>query len=159
MGRERTRKGKYLLLYPACCITLLLGIWGCANFLGKWEGEGRLARARTLLAKGKYEASLREAKEVLGLYPRTLGEEALFQMGLIYAYPKNPDRDYNRALECFHGVIKDFPQSKIKDQAGVWVLFLQEIMDKEREIGNLKDQLLRLKEIDLGIEEKKNQAK
>jgi len=134
------------------------------------------------LVKGEYGASLRETKEVLRLYPRTLGDEALFQMGLIYACPKNPDQDYQRSLKRFQRVIKEFPQSRVKNQAEVWVLFIQEIMDKEREIGELKqknshlgkalkkekenakelesqveklkDQLLRLKEIDLGIEKK-----
>ncbi len=182
MGRERTRKGKHLLLYPACCIALLLGTWGCTHFPEKWKGEGRLARAGTLLVKGEYRASLRETKKVLRLYPRTLGDEALFQMGLIYACPKNPDQDYQRSLKRFQRVIKEFPQSRVKNQAEVWVLFIQEIMDKEREIGELKqknshlgkalkkekenakelesqveklkDQLLRLKEIDLGIEKK-----
>lgn len=185
MGRERTREGKYLLLYPAYCIALLLGIWGCTHFPENWKGEGRLARAWTLFAKGKYGASLRETKEVLRIYPRTLGDLALFQMGLIYAHPKNPDQDYERSLKHFQKVIKDFPQSKFKNQAEVWVLFILEIMDKEEEIvelrqegshlgkalgkeeqkvrklesqvEKLKDQLLRLKEIDLGIEEKRGQ--
>jgi outer membrane protein assembly factor BamD (BamD/ComL family) len=185
MGRERTREGKYLLLYPACCIVLLLGICGCTHFPENWKGEGRLSRAWTLFAKGKYGASLRETKEVLRIYPRTLGDLALFQMGLIYAHPKNPDQDYARSLQHFQKVIQDFPQSKFKNQAEVWVLFIREIMDKEEEIGELrqegshlgkalgkeeqkvrklenqveklKDQLLRLKEIDLGIEEKRGQ--
>ena len=187
MGREPTRKGKYVLLYRACCIALLFGIWGCTHFAEKWKGEGRLARAGTLLAKGEYGASLRETKEVLRLYPRALGDEALFQMGLIYACPKNPDQDYQRSLKRFGRVIKEFPKSKMRNQAEAWVLFIREIMDRESEIGDLKqknshlgkalkkenedvkelesqieklkDQLLRLKEIDLGIEKKKSQAK
>ena len=162
MGGERTRKGKHLLFYPACCIALLLGIWGCTRFQEKWEGEGvvmgehtkaidecthfqekwkgegRLARAGALLAKGKYEESIREAKEVLRLYPRSLGDEALFRMGLIYAYPRNPDQDYERSLKRFQRVIKEYPQSKLKDQAKAWACVLEEIMDKEREIGELK---------------------
>ncbi|OEU64690.1 MAG: hypothetical protein BBJ57_13590 [Desulfobacterales bacterium PC51MH44] len=187
MGRERTRKGKHLLFYPACCIALLLGLWGCTHFQEKWGGEWRLARAETLLAEGKYEESIREAKEVLRLYPRSLGDKALFRMGLIYAYPRNPDQDYERSLKCFQRVIKEYPQSKLKDQAKAWACVLREIMDKERKIGELKgknsrlektlkkekekvkelqsqaeklkDQLLRLKEIDLGIEEKKGREK
>ncbi|MBW2331603.1 MAG: tetratricopeptide repeat protein [Deltaproteobacteria bacterium] len=142
MGRERTRKGKHLLFYPACCIALLLGIllgiWGCTQFQQKWKGEGRLARAGTLLVKGKYEESMREAKEVLRLYPRILGDEALFQMGLIYAYPKNPDQDYQKSLKRFQRVIKEFPKSELKDQAEVWASVLQKIMDKEKEIGKLE---------------------
>ena len=138
MGRERTRKGKHLLLYPACCIALLLGIWGCTHFPEKRQGEERLAMAGTLLAKGKYEESMRGTKQVLRLYPRTLGDEALFQMGLIYAHPKNPDQDYQRSLKYFQRVINKFPQSKIKNQTEIWVLFIQEIMDKKREIGELE---------------------
>ena len=194
MGRERTRKGKHLLFYPACCIALVLGLLGCAHLQEKWEGEWSLARAGTLLAEGKYDSSIREAKAVLRLYPQSLGDEALFRMGLIYAYPGNPDQDYEKSLKCFQRVIKEYPQSKLKDQAKVWTYVLQEIMDKERKIGELKgknsnlemtlkkkgekvkelesqaqrlqariekltDQLLRLKEIDLGIEKKKSREK
>ncbi len=187
MGRERTRKGKHILFYPACCIALVLGLWGCAHLQEKWKGEWSLARAGTLLAEGKYEESIREAKEVLRLYPRSLGDEALFRMGLIYAYPGNPDQDYERSLKCFQRVIKEYPQSKLKDQAKAWAYVFQEIMDKDRKIGELKgknshlgktlnkerekvkelesqvekltDQLLRLKEIDLGIEKKKSREK
>lgn len=191
MGRERTRKGKHLLFYPACCIALVLGLWGCAHFQEKREGEWRLARAGTLSAEGKYDESIREAKEVLRLYPRSLGDEALFRIGLIYAYPRNPDQDYERSRKCFQRVIKEYSQSKLIDQAKTWACVLQEIMDKDRKIGELKgenshlgktlnkerekvkelesqaqrlqtqvekltDQLLRLKEIDLGIEKKKS---
>ncbi len=138
MGRERTREWKYLLLYPACCIALLLGIWGCAHFPEKWKGEVLLARAETHFSKGKYRASLSETTEVLRIYPRSLGDQALFQMGLVYAHPKNPDQDYQRSLESLQRVIKEYPRSKFKNQAEVWVWFIQEIMDKEREIGELK---------------------
>ena len=138
MGRERTRKGKYLLFYPACCIALVLGLWGCAHFQEKWKGEWSLAKAGTLLAEGKYDESIREAKEVLRLYPRSLGDEALFRIGLIYAYPGNPDLDYERSLKCFQRVIKEYPQSKLIDQAKAWACVLDEIMDKERQIGELK---------------------
>lgn len=138
MGRERTREWKYLLLYPACCIALLLGIWGCAHFPETWKGEVRLARAWTHFSKGRYGASLSETTEVLRIYPRSLGDQALFQMGLVYAHPMNPDQDYLRSLESLQRVIKEFPRSKFKNQAEVWAWYIQEIMDKEREIGELK---------------------
>ena len=154
MGRKQAGKGKCVLLYTACSLALVAGIWGCANFRPNWKrggrpawaqtslakGERHLARARTLLAKGKYEASEGKTKEVLRLYPRTLGDEALIQMGLIYVYPDNPDRDYQKSLGCFQRLIKEFPQSKAKGQAEVWVLLLQEAMDKDiifqQEIAN-----------------------
>ena len=200
MGRERTRKGKHLFLHPAFGLVLLLAIWGCVQFQPKWKGEERLARARTLLAEGKYEDSMRETKEVLKLFPRTLGDEALFQMGLIYAHPNNRDRDNEKSLKRFQRVIDEYPRSELKAQADVGASVLQEILDKEKEIVGLKqrnsylektlrkekekvkelegkgeklkvqveqlheevkklrDQLLLLKEVDLGVEEKKSQV-
>jgi len=95
------------------------------------KGEGHLARARTLLAKGEYKSSLREAKEVFRAYPRTLGDEALVHTGLIYAYPYNPDRDYQKSLRYFQRLIKEFPLSEAKGQAQVWVVLLQEAIDKD----------------------------
>lgn len=184
MGRERTRKGKHFLFYPACCIAmLLLGICGCIRFMEALKDKDHLSSARTLFADGKYEAALKETREVLRLYPRDLGDEAIFQMGLIYACPKNPDQDYERALKHFQRVIKEFPKSKIRSQAEAQVLFIQEreiigqlkqkngdlekalkkekenVKELESQVEKLKDQLLRLKEIDLGIEEKKSHAK
>ena len=170
MGRERTRKGKHLLLYPACCIALLLGIWGCTHFQRKCKGEERLARAATLLVKGQYKDSMREAKGVLRLYPRTLGDKALFQMGLTDAYPKNPDQDYHRSLKRFQKVIKESPKSDLKDQARIWTSVLMELMDKERKIGKLNEDNTRLgralekeekkvKELESQTEKLKSQAK
>lgn len=155
MGRERTGKRNHFLLYPACCIALLVGICGCIHFPEplkgetrlELKGETRLEKARMLFEKGQYEASLKEAKEVLRLSP----------------------------------------SSEERSQAEVWALLVKEIIDKEMTIGELKqknedlrkaleieknngnklqaevdklkDQLLRLKEIDLGIEEKKSYVK
>ena len=141
MGRERTWKRKHLLLYLACCVSVLLsvlfGFWGCSHLARGWQAEGRLARATTLLAAGEYRASLRETNAVLKLCPLTLCDEALFQMGLVYAYPRNPERDYQRSAEFFQRVIEEFPQSRVKKQAAVWVLFVQEMMDNERAIAGL----------------------
>jgi hypothetical protein len=101
-------------------------------------------------------------------------------MGLIYAYPKNPERDYQRSVEFFQRAIEKSSQGRVKDQAALWVLFVQEIIDNERAIGEvkqrndrlgkalkkekvqvdkLKDQLLRLKQVDLRIEQKKSRVK
>ena len=177
MGREQARKGKHLFLYLACFIIIL--VLGCAHFQKKTQDERRLKKAMYLMINEDYEASLRENRELLRLFPKTLGDKALFQMGLIYAYPKNPNVNYQKSLKCFKRIIKDFPQSDVRDRAKVWVLFLQEIIDKDRKIDllkreleerkkrinnlqnqieNLKIQIERLKKIDLRIEEKKREV-
>lgn len=132
-------------------MTMLFGILGCTHFPKKWQGEQRLARARVLMTKGDYQASLRENKEVLRLFLQTLGDQALFQMGLIYAHPENPNLDYQKSLECFQRLIKEFPQSDLGNKAKIWVLFLQEIIDKDKEIGRLNEKIGLLEKV---LEEK-----
>ncbi|MDR4504378.1 MAG: hypothetical protein MRK01_06230 [Candidatus Scalindua sp.] len=142
------------------------------QFARKWQGMQKLAKARVLMLNGYYNSSLKRNKEVLRLFPRTLGDQALFQMGLNYAYPGNLNRNYKKSKKCFQRVLKEYPESDIRDQAGIWVLFLRELMAKDSEINNLQnqieglqykaedlqDQIERLKEIDLRTEEKKRES-
>lgn len=199
MGRKRAGGGKHLFLHIACCMTMLIGFGGCVHFPKEWQGEKSLATARNLMAKGNYQASLRESKEVLRLFPDSLGNQALFQMGLIYAHPENPNPDYQKALKCFQIVTDQSPKSSpenengiwvsfhnkssLKDEACIWASLLEKIVNDNKEINKSKEdidllektvkkksrrirnlqkhirqlriQIKRLKEIDLGIEEKK----
>jgi tetratricopeptide (TPR) repeat protein len=132
------------------------------EFAKKWQGKQDLAKARALMFKGNYEASLKYNKEVLRQFPRTLGDQALFQMGLNYAHPENPNPDNQKSIECFQSIIEKFPKSSIRDEAGIWILFLQKTIENnkrfdnlQRQKENLKDQIEKLKKIDLGIEDKK----
>jgi len=177
MGRKQVRKGKHLFLYLACFIIIL--VLGCAHFQKKTQDERRLKKAMDLMINEDYETSLRENKELLRLFPQTLGDKALFQMGLIYAYPKNPNANYQKSLKCFKRIIKEFPQSDVRDKAKVWVLFLQEIINKDKKINllkrelekkrkrinnlqnqieNLKIQIEELKKIDIRIEEERRKV-
>ena len=108
------------------------------QFAKKWQGKQDLAKARALMLNGYYDLSLKNNEEVLGLYPRTLGDQALFQMGLNYAHPSNPNQDYQKSIECFQSIINEYPESNIRDDAGFCVLFLQEIVEKNNEI-TIKD--------------------
>ena len=99
MGRKRTRKRKHLFLYLACLLTAFFVISGCLHFPKKWQGEQHLEKARSLIARGEYEAALQESKTVLSKFPKSLAAQALFQMGLIYAHPENPNPNYLKSLE------------------------------------------------------------
>ncbi len=208
MGGERIRERKRLLLLPACCIVLLLGMWGCPStwyqrnpggflggtksFLG--EGEGRLERAKAHFLRGEFDKALTAVQQVMETHRGGMGDEALFLMGLIYASSDNPEYDYQASLAQFETLAKEFPRSRVKEQAGLMAMLLREIISRDHELGDmkkkaaslvkalkkekaqavelgsevdrlhgeterLKDQLLRLKEIDLVMEKKKNQAK
>lgn len=132
------------------------------EFAKEWQGKQNIAEARTLMLKGDYEASLKYNKEVLRQFPRTLGDQALFQMGLNYAYPEKPDIDNQKAIEYFQNIIEKFPKSSIREEAGIWILLLQKSIENNNRYINLqnqnedlKNQIEKLKNIDLQIEKLK----
>ena len=80
--------------------------------------------------------------------------------------PENPNPDNQESIECFQSIIEEFPKSSIRDEAAIWILFLQKTIEDnkkfdnlQRQKENLKDQNEKLKNIDLGIEQKKIENK
>ena len=186
MGKERERQGKHFFLHCACLLAFLLLSAGCAttlNFKKIWQGHKHLDMAEKLLTKGDYEGALKEDEEVIGLFPGVSpGDSALFHMGLIWAHPDNPQRNFKKTIECFQRLIRDFPQSPLREEVIVWVGTINELIlcegktkdleetvdvskkrlnakikELEETISTLKKQLNALKEIDIGIEEKKRE--
>jgi tetratricopeptide (TPR) repeat protein len=110
--------------------------------LERREANEYLILAQNLLAKGDYEGSLRESQRVLGLLKdQPPADTAIFNMGLVYAHPKNPKKDNKRAIFFFSRVIKGYPDGPWAEQAKIWVGVL--------------DGVEKLKQVDLEIEERK----
>ena len=106
------------------------------------EAQESLQLAQSLMARGDYEGSLRENQKALKLAKnQTPGDEALFNMGLVYVNPKNPKKDNRRAIGFFNQVVKSYPESPWTEQAKIWVGVL--------------DGMEKLKQVDIEIEEKK----
>ena len=84
---------------------ILFSLLGCVHFekveMNSEEKDARhyLHNSQKLSVQGDYEGALNENQEVLSLYAGTrLGDEALFNMGLICAHPGNPKKDHGRSL-------------------------------------------------------------
>jgi len=108
-----------------------------------------LLRAKKLFSQGDYEGSLKENEKALALSGgKPPGDEALFNMGLIYAHFANPKRDYGKALSFLRRLIKEHPQSPWTEDAKVWVAVLQ---DNEK----LSEMIEKSKRVDFEVEEKK----
>jgi tetratricopeptide (TPR) repeat protein len=138
MGSKRTGKRKHLFLCLACSIVISLVMDGCVYLHVQKEGEEDLARARSLMSQGAFEASLRKSQEVLRRYPQSQGDHALFQMGLIYANPQNPKADYRKSLFYFERLKREFPSSDLRSDAEIWILVLQKISEKDKDIEILR---------------------
>ena len=119
--------------------------------LDRGEARGRLLRGQSLLAQGDYEGSLAENQKALTLSNRQLpGDEALFNIGLIYAHSGNPKKDYGKCLDFFKKMMMDYPKSPFFEQAKIWVGILQENVRLNQVIENSR-------EVDMEIEERKRE--
>ena len=117
MGRKQTRTGKYIYLCVASLTFLFLFVLGCATLIDK----DHLLRSQRLIDRGDFEGALEENQKVLSSYVnRPPGDEALFNMGLIYAHYGNPQKDYKKAFSFFWRLIKEFPQSPLYEEAKIW---------------------------------------
>ena len=164
MGRKRTGKRKRLFFYFAFILIGPLVLGGCGFKENIWLREsqdlmikGELKEAQDLMIRGEYNRALEKNRQLLERYPQ-MGDRILFQMGLICAHPKNPGKDNKKSLRYFQRLIVEFPKSDLKNQSQIWVLSLQEVIEKDKKIGDLQKQIEKLKEIDLSIQEKKKKS-
>jgi outer membrane protein assembly factor BamD (BamD/ComL family) len=124
MGRKQDRTGKYIYLYVAGLTFLFLFVFGCATLR---DGDS-LLHSQRLIAKGDFEGAVEENQKVLSSYVnRPPADEALFNMGLIYAHYGNPNKDYKKAFSFFRRLVKEFPQSPLYEEAKVWTGVLNTI--------------------------------
>jgi septal ring factor EnvC (AmiA/AmiB activator) len=91
------------------------------------------------MSQGAFEASFRESQEVLRRYPQSQGDHALFQMGLIYLHPQNPNSDYQKSLLYFQRLKREFPDSQLRGEAEIWIFVLQKSLKKEEDIKALNE--------------------
>jgi valyl-tRNA synthetase len=146
MGQERSRKGKHVLLCIACCLGIFLWLCGCVHSVRQWQGEQALKEARDLRSTGNYSASEKKTLSVLEAFPQTLGDEALFQMGLIYSLPKNPNADYEKSKTFFEKLVTLYPDSGRKEEAAAWLFALTRMVGNEKETFELQKKVKTLEQ-------------
>lgn len=170
MGRERTRAGKFVYFCAACMIlSFLLSCMTSKKEINSGTSQevprskfsspedsitqacDRLLRSKKTFHLGDYAASLKESQRILSLPGKhSLKDQALFHMGLIYAYVENPQRDVGKALGSFKKILKHYPKSPLADEAKVWAGILQENM-------KLSQVIEKTKQVDISVEEKKRE--
>ena len=152
MGNQQTRQRKHLLFCLAGCIIFSIGLGGCLYYPEKWRSEEHLALSRHYMERRNFKASLRESKTALELFSRSLGDQALFQIGLIHAHPENPNQNIKNSTTAFQKLINNYPNSELRGQAELWIMQLRRIQDleatlnaKKKEVGKLHNRLNRVK--------------
>ena len=154
MGKEQGKKGKHLFLHGAFVLAALLLSAGCATSEGiqrKWQGYKHVDQAEKLMEQGKYAEALTHSEEALRLWPEdSPGDIALFHMGLVWAHPNNPQKNYEKALECFERLVHEFPRSTLSEEAGVWIGVTKELICCKGKTRDLQETVSALrKELDV----------
>jgi tetratricopeptide (TPR) repeat protein len=131
MAEKQTRMGKHLFLTVICSVLAAILISGCGGAL---QARTAFAEANDLFSQGSYQASLDRYARIGEKHPSTR-ERVLFEMGIVYAYPKNEHRDYQKALECFQQLIKDFPESAYRQNSGTMIFTINNVVLKDSTIA------------------------
>ncbi len=150
MGRKYIIAGKYFFIFVACLI--VVSISGCATL--KEIDKRRVARSSLVegeryFEEGLLDKALAENERVLLLFPEEPpGDEALFNIGLIYAHYDNQGKSYEQARGSFDELVKKYPESPLVERAEIWSRVLNTLgraeerkAEKERETEKLKKQI------------------
>ena len=125
------------------CVCLLMApvlLSGCSHFNDGRRVNTTFAEANNLFHQGSYAASLAKYSEIAEKYPAK-ADRALFEMGVIHAHPKNPQKDYQKSLECFQKVIKEYPGSEYRQNSEMMIFNIRNVALKDTTIAAQKAQI------------------
>jgi tetratricopeptide (TPR) repeat protein len=117
-------------------------ICGCSQ--GFLAGS-TFTQANDLFSQGNYQASLRNYEQVIEEYPAA-GDRALFEMGIIYSYPDNEQKDYQKSLACFQRLLKDYPDSAYRQSSAEMISHLNNVTIKDKRIFAQQKQIVILEQ-------------
>ena len=145
MGPKQIRRRKHVHICLAGCLITTLMVLGCIYYPQRWASEEHLALSRYYLEQGDFQRALKESNAAYRLYPQSLGDEALYLTGLIWAHPANSAQDYGKSKEAFSTLLRKYPLSPLKPQAEAWVLVIREIQDSRSLLSGVEIENNRLK--------------
>ena len=90
--------------------------------------------------QGDYEASLNKYEQIIEKNP-AVADRVLFEMGIIYAHPRNEQKDYQKSLDCFHKIVKDYPDSEYRPDSQMMIFQIHNVINKNKIISAQQTQI------------------
>jgi tetratricopeptide (TPR) repeat protein len=137
----KSNMSKHLNLFLVCIILAPLLICGCSHS----NGGLQFKEANDFFSQGDYNASLGRYRQIIENYP-TAGDQVLFEMGIIHAYPGNEQKDYQQSLECFQKLIRDYPESAYRKDSELMVFNINNVIFKDTTISAQQAQIEALRQ-------------
>jgi len=125
------------LRFFACGVLLMpLLVGGCSHV-----DEAALSReANDSFNQGDYTTALEKYEAIIANAPEE-GDRILFEMGVVYAYPKNPQKDYPKAIDCFQKLLREFPESEYRHDSQMMILQIENVIVKNQIIAEQQARL------------------
>jgi len=122
---------------------ILFLICGCSN--ERFQAKSAFEEANVFFGQGNYQASLNKYEQIIENSPTT-GDRVLFEMGIIYSYPKNERKDYQKSLECFQKLIKGYPASGYRHDSEMMIFNINNVIVKDKMIAAQQAQIETLRQ-------------
>jgi len=62
-------------------------------------------------------------------------------MGVIHAYPRNEQKDYQNSLECFQKIVRNYPDSEYRQDSQMMILQIHNVIIKDKIIATQQAQI------------------
>ena len=132
--------GDYLRLFFVCIMITPILICGCCYIDEGLQVRSISQEANDFFNQGKYEASLKKYEQIIEKHP-AVADRILFEMGIIYAYPRNERKDYQKSLECFQKLVTDYPDSEYRRDSQMMILQIHNVIIKDKIIATQQTQI------------------
>jgi L,D-peptidoglycan transpeptidase YkuD (ErfK/YbiS/YcfS/YnhG family) len=115
-------------------------IYGCSSIDEGVQARSISREANDFFNRGEYKASLSKYEQIIENYP-AVADRVLFEMGIIYAHPRNNQKDYQKSLECFRKVVRDYPDSEYRRDSQMMIFQIQNVLTKDKIIATQQTQI------------------
>ncbi|MHC1698629.1 MAG: L,D-transpeptidase family protein [Geobacteraceae bacterium] len=139
VAEHQSRMLKHLFFFTICVFTAPILLSGCSHVPDGFQ------EANNLFSQGNYNASLNKYEQMLKKQT-TKGDRILFEMGIIYAYPKNDQKDYQKSLEYFQKLIKEYPKSEYRQNSEAMIFSINNAPIKDKLIAAQQTQIKHLQQ-------------
>jgi len=133
-------RGEYLRLFFVCIMLTPILICGCSYTDERLQARSTSREANDFFNQGKYEASLSKYEQIIEIHPAE-ADRVLFEMGIIYAYPRNEQKDYQKSLKCFQKLVRDYPDSQYRRDSQMMIFQIHNVIIKDKIIATQQTQI------------------
>lgn len=142
MGRKHAWKRRHLLFYVAGCLIICVVMAGCAQvFAGKQLPEDSLSTVNAAISAGDFTVALFKNQLLMEKSEKSMQDALLYQRGIIFCHPMNPDPDYPKALDAFQTLLRRNPDSCRRHEINAWIGVLTQLRKIQMEVVYLEDRV------------------